>query len=79
MDYLGWICPKCDRVWAPHIKECNHCNTLIIEKMKSFSDKVSSILDDECGCYSSGWCTGVKEPFLASCKGNINKCTEYKK
>ena len=23
---IGWVCPKCDRVYAPHIPECYHCN-----------------------------------------------------
>ncbi len=22
----GWICPKCGRVYAPYIAECQHCN-----------------------------------------------------
>lgn len=22
----GWICPKCDKVYSPHVKECSHCN-----------------------------------------------------
>ena len=22
----GWICPKCGRVYAPFIPECQHCN-----------------------------------------------------
>lgn len=22
----GWICPRCSRVWAPHIHQCRTCN-----------------------------------------------------
>jgi hypothetical protein len=22
----GWQCPKCDRVYAPHVAGCGHCN-----------------------------------------------------
>ena len=22
----GWVCPKCGRVYAPDVKECEHCN-----------------------------------------------------
>lgn len=23
----GWICPKCKRVYGPHVDECRKCNT----------------------------------------------------
>ena len=23
----GWVCPKCGRVYNPHVTECYHCNT----------------------------------------------------
>lgn len=26
----GWICPKCGRVYAPYIAECQHCNKEVI-------------------------------------------------
>lgn len=26
MTNLGWQCPKCNRVYAPHVDECKHCN-----------------------------------------------------
>ena len=22
----GWVCPKCGKVYAPDVKECEHCN-----------------------------------------------------
>lgn len=24
----GWICPKCGAVWAPGVRECEHCKPL---------------------------------------------------
>ena len=24
---VGWVCPKCNRCWAPHISGCSHCNS----------------------------------------------------
>lgn len=29
----GWICPKCGRVYAPFIPECQYCN----KEVKSIS------------------------------------------
>lgn len=26
----GWICPKCGRVYAPYMPECQHCNEALI-------------------------------------------------
>lgn len=26
MNNNGWICPKCGRVYAPYIPECQYCN-----------------------------------------------------
>lgn len=25
----GWTCPKCSRVWAPHVAACGACNMAI--------------------------------------------------
>jgi len=27
MNSQGWECPKCNRVYAPHITECWNCNS----------------------------------------------------
>ena len=32
----GWTCPKCGRVYAPFIPECQHCN----RENKSISDTI---------------------------------------
>jgi hypothetical protein len=24
---VGWVCPKCGRCWAPHVRGCSNCNT----------------------------------------------------
>jgi hypothetical protein len=26
MNRPGWICPRCERVWAPEIAECGACS-----------------------------------------------------
>lgn len=23
---VGWICPRCQRVWSPRVRECEYCN-----------------------------------------------------
>lgn len=25
----GWVCPKCGAVWAPGVRECEHCKPLV--------------------------------------------------
>jgi hypothetical protein len=32
----GWICSKCQRVFAPHISECSHCQPGICGQGKGF-------------------------------------------
>lgn len=27
-----WVCPKCDRVWAPYISACQPCNSKVDAK-----------------------------------------------
>lgn len=27
---VGWICPKCSRVWSPWVNECAWCNALAV-------------------------------------------------
>jgi hypothetical protein len=36
----GWICPKCDVVWGPHVDLCKHCSEARLEDIKiSVCDK----------------------------------------
>lgn len=28
VTYMGWVCPKCGKVYAPDVKECLNCNYL---------------------------------------------------
>ena len=32
--YQGWICPRCDRVMAPFVTECQHCNRKLAETLQ---------------------------------------------
>ena len=25
---VGWVCPRCERVWAPWLEECKVCNAM---------------------------------------------------
>ena len=27
-DSIGWVCPKCSKVYAPHVMECHTCNDM---------------------------------------------------
>lgn len=29
-----WICPKCGRVYAPHVSQCFYCNNKVADKEK---------------------------------------------
>ena len=33
---LGWACPKCGCVWAPHIDECRECNKDIVDSVSTY-------------------------------------------
>jgi hypothetical protein len=26
---LGWACPRCEHVWAPTVRECQHCLSVL--------------------------------------------------
>lgn len=44
----GWICPKCGRVYAPYIPECQHCNkALIITSNFDVKETIREILENE--------------------------------
>lgn len=32
---VGWECPRCHRVWAPHVVECVYCQPQTEELKKS--------------------------------------------
>lgn len=34
MTNRGWICPKCERVYATYISECKHCNDKVADLQK---------------------------------------------
>jgi hypothetical protein len=42
----GWQCPVCSRVYAPHVRECEHCNRRIctgqIESTTGISDNADN-------------------------------------
>ena len=29
----GWECPKCGAVWAPGVRECEHCRPVLIQEI----------------------------------------------
>ena len=29
----GWECPKCGAVWAPGVRECEHCRPVYIQEI----------------------------------------------
>ena len=44
----GWICPKCGRVHAPYIPECQHCNeALIVTSNFDEKEKIREMLELE--------------------------------
>ncbi len=30
-DSIGWVCPKCSKVYGPHVMECHTCNATAIK------------------------------------------------
>lgn len=37
---LGWVCPKCGKVFSPDIYECRYCNNIKITSTWSSTDTV---------------------------------------
>lgn len=38
---LGWVCPKCGKVFSPDIYECKYCNSLKITTNLSSTDTLT--------------------------------------
>lgn len=47
----GWICPKCGRVYAPFIPECQYCN----EKVESISSNTIIWNENQTGISNAEW------------------------
>jgi hypothetical protein len=46
----GWVCPKCNRVWAPFVEQCRGCNgmhTVIADKVQEQKRKKSELQEIE--------------------------------
>jgi hypothetical protein len=37
-EQTGWICPKCGRVYAPHVQECGVCNAAILSPVPPWTN-----------------------------------------
>ena len=42
----GWECPKCKRVYAPHVKECLHCRPPQFEWTVMTTTETTDLEDD---------------------------------
>lgn len=36
-DSIGWVCPKCFKVYAPHVTECAACNATAIKQQQAIN------------------------------------------
>ena len=36
----GWVCPKCSKVYAPHVVECHACNAAASEQQKAVPNRL---------------------------------------
>lgn len=44
-----WVCPKCDRVWAPYISHCQPCNSQVEARSKSRRDQLIESIKETAG------------------------------
>ena len=63
----GWICPKCGRVYAPFIPECQHCNKEVKSTTGTGPDAVSG-----------KYCIDCLAESVAMLNGLINSQDEFK-
>ena len=59
MRNVGWVCPKCGRVYAPFVGECGHCMKQAYASELANKEKDRS----ECNCGGEHKCTCNEEKF----------------
>ena len=74
IDKYGWVCPQCNRVWAPTITHCAPC---CLSATHSATPKYEYSEEDYCTCYQDGECWGTKEREATNCGGDSKKCDKY--
>ena len=38
-DSIGWVCPKCSKVYAPHVMECHTCNDMASKQQQAIPNQ----------------------------------------
>ena len=33
----GWVCPKCSKVYGPHVMECHTCNEMAVKQQQAIN------------------------------------------
>lgn len=62
----GWVCPKCQRVYAPFVKECECCNKAALPP--PFTPLIPPLGGYKCPVCGSPYCGGVHVVSQTSCQ-----------
>ncbi len=39
-DSMGWVCPKCSKVYGPHVMECHTCNATVSKQQQAIPNQI---------------------------------------